>query len=1001
MSIQSTPRARLASRGATIRSLRLTSACVAVLAAAAGAAHADTQGQASDTSASAPDANAVKEVVVTGIRKSLQDSVAIKRKSDEVVEVISSEDIGKLPDESIADSLTRLPGLAGQRVGGRYQDIAIRGLSPDFTATLLNGFTQASTGDNRSAEFDQYPSELISGAEVYKTPSATLVGQGLAGTVDLHTLNPLDLSKRTFAVNVRGSTNSLGSLIPGFSSTGNRISGAYIDQFMGGKVGLSIGVAHMDAPEMERWYQTWWWAPQTAPDGLGGSKSLTPTNPDAQAAQGNDMYAYARRVTRDAFMTTLEFKPTANFHSVNNIFGSKFRQTEEMRGVNIIEPIYQDPNQTVTNPVFQTLGGQLLNTGGTINEIQPIFQSYYNTRNDDELSFISRNTWDVGGWHLGGDLSYSYAQRQEHQYQEYMQYGASAAGTPDSVTYANTANTNGFPQWTPSGNLNYADASKIYLDNPQAWGGWGHDGLLHAPTTTDTIAEGKLHAKHEITGWGSGFFKQVEFGFDYSDRTKKKSESDFNLDIPGATVDAGNNLTGSGSTLTMQLPSAVVSSPVNLGWAGFGNIFGFDPQKLIKYYNFLPIANEGQYSNNWHIEEKLATPYLKLDIDSELFTLPVTGNLGFQYVYATQDSAGYITQGLSNGMANFQPISHSKSYGEFLPSLNLRFALPANQAVRLGLAKEMSRPRLDQLVANTSAGVSLPTDHSPGSNPNNPQPCTPSPSNTTTCYGTWSGNGGNPDLKPWMATAFDATYEKYFGRDKASYFAVQYYYKELSTYVYEQTTNFDFAGYPNLNAYPVNPNGGTIGPNTRWANGQGGHIEGLEIAGTLGGKLISPWVGDWVDGFGLSGSIAKAWTTILQNGPKYFADGSSNPQYDPSVPLEGLSGTVASWTAYYEKYGFSARISERYRAPFYADVGGLFASINKVEVAADNTFDAQVSYDVPWGMFKGLTLLVQGYNITNSPYRQFASTTPNSVPTNLKYYQDYGRTILFGFNYKF
>lgn len=964
----------------------LTSVCIAALTLAA-TAHAEDQAGQAASDAQPPAGKEVQEVVVTGIRKSLQDSVAQKKLSSEIVEVVSAEDIGKLPDESIADSLTRLPGLAGQRVGGRYQDIAIRGLSPDFTATLLNGYQQASTGDNRSAEFDQYPSELINGAWVYKSPDASLVGQGLAGTVDLHTLYPLDLTKRTFAINVRGSANSLGSLIPGFSSTGNRISGAYIDQFFGGKVGLAIGVAHLDAPEMERWYQNWY---------FGTNPGMPPADASAQAVQGNDIYAYARRVARDAAMTTLEFKPTSTFHSVNNVFVSKFRQTEDMRGMNIIEAGYADASQTTTNPTFQTIGGQLFNTGGTINEIRPLFQSYYNTRNDDELSVISKNTWDVGGWRLGGDASLSYAKRKEQQYQQFMQYGAT--GVNDSFTFANTATTNGFPQWKPSGNLNYADTTKIYLDCPSPWGGcWGHDGLLHAPTTTDTIGEGKLYARHDITGWGSNIFKDLEFGADYSDRTKKKTEADFNLDIPGAAVDAGNNLTGSGTSAVLLLPSSVVAAPVNFGWAGFGKLFGYDPQKLLKYYNYLPIANENQYSNDWNIDEKLATFFLKFDINSEFFTLPVTGNLGFQYVYATQVSNGFITQSLPSGMAATKPYSHTKSYGELLPNLNLRFAVPGNQVVRLALSEEMSRPRLDQLVANASAGVSLPTDHTQ----NPPLPCTPTPANVATCYGGWSGSGGNPNLKPWLATAFDATYEKYFGSDKTSYIAVQYYYKDLSSYIYNQTVNYNFAGYPNLNAYPVSPTGGTFGPYTRPANGQGGHIEGLEIGGTLGGKLISPWVGRWIEGFGVSGSYAKAWTTILQNGPKLLPDGSPNPQYDPTVPLEGLSGTVASWTVFYEKYGFSARVSERYRAAYYADVGGLFASINKVEIAPDNTYDAQVSYDVPWGPLKGLTFLVQGYNITNSPYRQYGSTVPSSAPTNLKYYQDYGRTLLFGFNYKF
>ena len=132
----------------------IEAACAAVLSAAAGTAYAQvaplpTPGEAMET------------VVVTGIRHAIEDALAVKRQSEDIVEVVSAEDIGKLPDISIADSISRLPGVVGQRVNGRVQVINIRGMSPDFSTTLLNGQEQASTGDNRAVEFDQYPSELI------------------------------------------------------------------------------------------------------------------------------------------------------------------------------------------------------------------------------------------------------------------------------------------------------------------------------------------------------------------------------------------------------------------------------------------------------------------------------------------------------------------------------------------------------------------------------------------------------------------------------------------------------------------------------------------------------------------------------------------------------------------------------------------------------------------------------------------------------------------------
>ena len=146
----------------------------------------------------------VEEVIVTGLRRGLADSISIKRNETSIVEAVSAEDIGKLPDVSIAESIARLPGLAAQRVNGRAQVISIRGLAPDFTTTLLNGRQQASSGDNRAVEFDQYPSELLSGVVVYKTPDAEISGMGLSGTADLRTVRPLEFGDRAVAVNLRG-----------------------------------------------------------------------------------------------------------------------------------------------------------------------------------------------------------------------------------------------------------------------------------------------------------------------------------------------------------------------------------------------------------------------------------------------------------------------------------------------------------------------------------------------------------------------------------------------------------------------------------------------------------------------------------------------------------------------------------------------------------------------------------------------------------------------------
>ncbi|MCB1566871.1 MAG: TonB-dependent receptor plug domain-containing protein, partial [Xanthomonadales bacterium] len=222
----------------------LSVALASALFAWAGHAHAqaDTQTAEQDQGDQADKAKSKKEkakekelatIHVTGIRAGIESAIDVKQASTSIVEAVSAEDIGKLPDVSIADSIARLPGITAQRDRGRARDIHIRGLSGDFATTTLNGREQVSMSNSRGVEFDQYPSELMSQVLVYKTPDASLIGQGLSGTVDMRTIRPLDYGKQAVAFNLRGDMNRL----DGDKKTGFRGSLSYIDQFADDTIG--------------------------------------------------------------------------------------------------------------------------------------------------------------------------------------------------------------------------------------------------------------------------------------------------------------------------------------------------------------------------------------------------------------------------------------------------------------------------------------------------------------------------------------------------------------------------------------------------------------------------------------------------------------------------------------------------------------------------------------------------------------------------------------------
>jgi iron complex outermembrane receptor protein len=207
-----------------------------------------------------PDAADDDVIVVTGFRASLESAVAEKKLSDQIVESVTAEDIGKLPDASIGESIARLPGLTAQRLNGRANVVAIRGFGPDFSQTLLNGREQTTTSDNRSVELDQYPSEIVNQVVVYKSPTASLVGQGLVGTIDIRTIRPLETGERIIAVGARGSWADIGALNAGSKEFGYRVNGTFVDQFADDTLGISLAASYVDEPYQLQEFNAWGYA---------------------------------------------------------------------------------------------------------------------------------------------------------------------------------------------------------------------------------------------------------------------------------------------------------------------------------------------------------------------------------------------------------------------------------------------------------------------------------------------------------------------------------------------------------------------------------------------------------------------------------------------------------------------------------------------------------------------------------------------------------------------
>lgn len=888
----------------------IAAACALLLCSASASAQEGAQDGAGSDNAS--------RVVVTGIRGSIESSTAIKKDADQIVEAITAEDIGKLPDVSIAESIARLPGLTAQRVAGRAQVISLRGLAPDFAVTLLNGREQTSTSNDRSAEFDQYPSELLGGVTVYKTPDASMTSAGLSGTIDLRAVRPLDRRGRTVALNARGERNGNGSINEGWSRNGGRFSVSYIDQFLDNTFGVAVGYAHLDSPGQQKEYKSWYW---------GTNNKLPPGNEDVTALKGAEVTATSREQKRDGLMAVLDWKPNRNLRSVVDLYYSQFDQKEIMRGA------MWNSADTVTyrDPVIESMGNVRMLTGGTLVNLEPIVRNDANRRKD-HLGAAGWNTnWRDGKWTLDGDLSYSTAKRKEETSETYAGLGRAGTGAADNNFGFSIPTGAGLPTFTPGVDL--ANPAIIKLTDP---GGWGHDATMHHPIVEDKLGAAKFNAKRELD---MPVLRDVQVGLSYSKRDKSHEDVSQRYALKN------------GRALTT-VPANLIQQSTSLAWAGIPGVLSFDPlAALNQFYDKMPIDTDVA-QQDWAVTEKQTVGFVRFGIDTEFGKIPVRGNAGVQYVRVNQEAEGKAVNG---GIVT--DLRDGATYHDVLPSVNLNFDLGnylGDTYLRFGAAKTVARPRMSDMRAGIAAGVSQSTLE-------------------------WNGSGGNPHLEPWRANSYDLSLEHYLG--KGSYVSLAYFFKDLKSYIYNQQRAFDFTGFPNPSTVVPISNIGTV---NQPSNGQGGFVRGIEATVSL--QLGMLW--NRLDGFGVQASASGTDSSIHPNGP------------GTKEKLPGLSGVVGNLTAFYEKYGFSARISERYRSAFRGEVTGLFAQRSFSEILAEKQIDVQVGYEFQDGPYKNLGLLVQVNNLNNQPYQTKQGSPFASGAYAPERYTTYGRQVLFGLNYK-
>ncbi|HEX9140293.1 MAG TPA: TonB-dependent receptor [Steroidobacteraceae bacterium] len=933
----------------------------------------------SSANAAEPGEPAVEEVVVSGIRAAIESAITTKQVSQDIVESISAEDIGKLPDTTIAESLARLPGVTTQRDQyGNATTISIRGLGPDFNGYLLNGREQTSTASSRAPDLSVYPAELIASATVYKSGDAALMTAGLAGTIDNRLVDPLAYNGLVAAANYQLTRNNVG--VPGLTEgKGKRYSLSFIDQFADRKIGIALGFVHSDSDS------------NTFDDGSWGCNCAVFSGPSAAnpgTSLGNFSIPFGGGLDfetdvvadrRNGGVAILEFKPTDSFTSEVDYYqariftGTKKNTADDgTNGSAVYNGVVN--GTTVTSGTFymnpSPAGGGPGSSGVLetpfVDRSEDIFEA-------DELKSIGwRNTLNFNDQWAGTlDINHNSAESVQKDIEVYAQ-----TSVADTLSFTNGG--------SPVPHLSFGTPSIYTTGGPTGLqimdkDGWSGTSFTSGPYTGDTVPQDGYDKGPDILdqlnavrldfsykfGQGDGLrsmFSTLQFGANYTDRSKQF------LTDEGVIINSGAN------------PYAPIAYPpnsyiaTNVGGTGL-DLLQFDPQAgLFPGAVVLPKYNSDILAKTWTVHEDVSTLYGKLDIDTHLGWLPVRGNVGGQFVHTQQSSQGYVANDSTNVTLTNPAVTLSEkgvSYNDFLPSINLTGDFGKGNLLRFASAIEIARPEMDQMRNNLTASLDTTVGDA--------------------TYGTIVGSAGNPMLKPFKADAVDLSYEKYFGN--RGYLSAAVFYKYLQTYI-SQTTyygNYDFTQIANQLGIvnTINP-GNYMGTNTITVNGQGGNLRGVEFAVSFPFDMLT----SWLEGFGVSANYASTLSSVKIPNTENIASDQQAIK-NSTIPLPGLSHINDKYIVYFERWGFSAFFADNHRSSYIGSVGNVaIGGYPELFTILPQTWtSAQVGYTFLSGPAKGLGLRFEGNNLNKPVYEQ-TSPTGNTVDKT-------GATYYFRVDYKF
>ncbi|WP_371189098.1 TonB-dependent receptor [Thalassotalea maritima] len=955
----------------------------------------------------------VEVIEVTGIRGSLTKAMDIKRSASGIVEAINAEDIGKFPDTNLAESLQRISGIAIDRDNGEGSTVSARGFSADRNLVLLNGRQMPTTTGSRSFDFDNVASELISGAEVYKTSDATIATGGIGATINILTHRPLNRPGMQATVGVKGmddtSTNE-GGITP-------ELSGLYSNTFMDDKFGISISGSYAEREsgnQVSYVDQGWRTYPSRVDQNWGGSNADwggVPYENQVNRPDPTQDYIYSvPQTTHYQFQEAqrkrlnsqlvLQYAPnddmtfTVDYTYMTNKVDRQYNEVSAWYNFVPSENVWVEGDEGVFSPAYY----EEPNTPGA--DLSMALSQSATKAQSDSLAFNFE-------WQVNDDLWVEFDHHSSHAEETpNSPYGSDAKLSTAAFVRNGTATdfTGDLPVLAVDGVTGPQDAAKDqFLVTGSVF--------VNVDNQAD-IDQTQFNGKLELDEFGS-----IDFGASLIKADKRIRTAIVQNDTwggaPGAQVGDITNISADLETIHDKFdhidggyfadhPSKDQSQfdILDFYWAwDFNELRDFAEANYGSMRDDTPCGTNFCASTaygtqtDFLVEEEIVSVYTQWNYQGEIGVMPFDVHVGLRYeeteVYGEsavpiyENPRWYAANESVTDPVGQDYLSGSGKYDHLLPNINFNLELNDDMIVRAAYSETIGRAAYGDLQGGAVVGSGFgPTGG--------------------------GGAGGNPGLEPLESQNFDLSFEWYY--DESSYAAIGYFQKNIDNYVgRDLRTEVVFEGLTNPRSGPkveaARAAGATTNDEIRqyiydnYKDSDPEHvymdengtivIEGAPDDDPLEYVISEPvnidesvdfdgWEFSVQHIFGDTGIGFFANYTIVDAGTEYNNRVISDRENYDNTALFGTNDDVQTGISdttnlvlFYENYGVSARLAYNWREGYLESMGNNTGA-NPTYVEDYDQIDFQVSYD--FADVEGLAVFFEGINITNEYRRKHGRT---------------------------